>query len=388
MHPLTYPFQTLDDVDFTVLAATSVLGDLMAKCPPAEACRDAFERMSKATIQMCMQTTGFGFKAASPNQINLNPPPGMIRHGHSQSQPMNMSDNGMFQQHQPQRYIQAQDEHGSFRPKRPKPTFDNNLKDLFPEQSFDNLPMGMARGLSRRIYTHPTQATSSGQTADFASYPGTMRGSTTMPQLPYQAQQQQPQHPPVPQLRAAHTHPSSQPSSTPSTPTYQPLNYEVPPRSGPSPHQLMAQQNTSAYNPTTPPTQTNAYPSTASPNHSATAGYSTPPPQNQPNTYHNSAYSYNTSNNGTGPPTYIPMPNNTSMPNQNGGIDMNPRMNYITGGPFQPDHSFDSLLGLSDNAGTFTNQPGLALGFDTEHDWSEGAGLDLFDGFFFGNTAV
>ena len=37
--------------------------------------------------------------------------------------------------------------------------------------------------------------------------------------------------------------------------------------------------------------------------------------------------------------------------------------------------------------GTFTNQPGLALGFDTEHDWSEGGGMDLFEGFFFGNTA-
>ena len=368
----------------------------MAKCPPAEACRDAFERMSKATIQMCMQTTGFGFKAASPNQMNLNPT-GAIRHSHSQSQPMNMNDNGMFQQHHPQRYIQAQDEHGSFRPKRPKPTFDNNLKDLFPEQSFENLPIGMARGISRRIYTHPTQSTSSGQTADFSNYPGSMRGSTTIPQLPYQTQQQQQQQQqhtqqqsqpqPVPQLRASHTYPSSQPSSAPSTPTYQPMNYDIPPRSGPSPHQLMTQQNDSAYNPTNPPNQTNAYNSAASPNNSSTTGYSTPP-QNQSIPYDNSAYSYNTTNNGTGPPNYIPMPSNTSMPNQNGGVDMNTRMNYITGGPFQPDHTFDSLLGLSDNTGTFTNQPGLALGFDTEHDWSEGAGLDLFDGFFFGNTAV
>ncbi|KAM5452740.1 hypothetical protein MaudCBS49596_003046 [Microsporum audouinii] len=51
---------TLDDVDFTVLAATSVLKDLIEKCPPAEACRDAFERMSKATVQMGLSTTGFG----------------------------------------------------------------------------------------------------------------------------------------------------------------------------------------------------------------------------------------------------------------------------------------------------------------------------------------
>lgn len=39
----------MDEVDFTILAATSVLGDLIPKCPPAEACRDAFDRMSKGT---------------------------------------------------------------------------------------------------------------------------------------------------------------------------------------------------------------------------------------------------------------------------------------------------------------------------------------------------
>ena len=31
----------------------------MVKCPPAEACRDAFERMSRATINLCLSTTGF-----------------------------------------------------------------------------------------------------------------------------------------------------------------------------------------------------------------------------------------------------------------------------------------------------------------------------------------
>ena len=43
-----------------MLAATSVLSDLSAKCPPAEACRDAFDRMARATIKMCLSTTGFG----------------------------------------------------------------------------------------------------------------------------------------------------------------------------------------------------------------------------------------------------------------------------------------------------------------------------------------
>jgi hypothetical protein len=57
----------MDEVDFTILAATSVLGDLIDKCPPAEACRDAFDRMSKATVQMCISTTGFSSSAQGLN---------------------------------------------------------------------------------------------------------------------------------------------------------------------------------------------------------------------------------------------------------------------------------------------------------------------------------
>ncbi|KAL8975272.1 MAG: hypothetical protein Q9197_000484 [Variospora fuerteventurae] len=56
---------TLDTVDFTVLAATSVLGDLIDVCPPAKACRDAFEHMSRATIKLCLSTTGFGSEPAA-----------------------------------------------------------------------------------------------------------------------------------------------------------------------------------------------------------------------------------------------------------------------------------------------------------------------------------
>jgi hypothetical protein len=52
-----------DEVDFTIYCATSVLEGLMHKCPPAEACRDAFKRMSVATVRMCVSTTGFGSNA-------------------------------------------------------------------------------------------------------------------------------------------------------------------------------------------------------------------------------------------------------------------------------------------------------------------------------------
>ncbi|KAI0132530.1 fungal-specific transcription factor domain-containing protein [Xylariales sp. AK1849] len=51
---------TMDEVDFTILAATSVFSDLVEKCPPAEACRDAFDRTAKATVKMANQTGGFG----------------------------------------------------------------------------------------------------------------------------------------------------------------------------------------------------------------------------------------------------------------------------------------------------------------------------------------
>ncbi|CAJ2513642.1 Uu.00g017610.m01.CDS01 [Anthostomella pinea] len=51
---------TSDEVDFTILAATSVFSDLIAKCPPAEACRDAFDRTAKATVKMATSTGGFG----------------------------------------------------------------------------------------------------------------------------------------------------------------------------------------------------------------------------------------------------------------------------------------------------------------------------------------
>ena len=44
-----------------------MLDDLTEKCPPAEACRDAFVRMSKATIKMCLSTTGFGARGGLGN---------------------------------------------------------------------------------------------------------------------------------------------------------------------------------------------------------------------------------------------------------------------------------------------------------------------------------
>ncbi|KAK5660254.1 hypothetical protein OQA88_12793 [Cercophora sp. LCS_1] len=65
--PIVRSRLTMDEVDFTVLAAISVFTDLMEKCPPAEACRDAFDRTVKATIKMANSTGGFGQTLKSRN---------------------------------------------------------------------------------------------------------------------------------------------------------------------------------------------------------------------------------------------------------------------------------------------------------------------------------
>ena len=117
---------SLDDVDFTVLIATSVLSDLSEKCPPAEACRDAFLRMSKATISMVEKTTGFG------NASTLG------------SQPL-MSSGSYFSHRDSIDSIErrASDPDPPRPPKRKwtMPKFDMNLKDLFSDEEIATRPI-------------------------------------------------------------------------------------------------------------------------------------------------------------------------------------------------------------------------------------------------------
>ena len=100
---------TLVDVEYTVHAAVSVLGDLVKKCPPAEACKDAFDRMSKATIKMCLSTTGF---KPPPNEPITRPT--QQDYKSSPSPPSFKSE-------------------ATVCTARPLPRFDMNLQDLFPE---------------------------------------------------------------------------------------------------------------------------------------------------------------------------------------------------------------------------------------------------------------
>ncbi|KAM0718529.1 hypothetical protein Q7P37_005599 [Cladosporium fusiforme] len=122
--PVVRSHLTLDDVDFTILAATSVLTDLIPNCPPAEACRDAFTRMAKATITMCMSTTGFGVASSLGSQTLDSPvsyvSPGQLSNDSMSVHPMDSSLE--LQQHQSP---------GSER--RQVPKFDMNLRDLFSD---------------------------------------------------------------------------------------------------------------------------------------------------------------------------------------------------------------------------------------------------------------
>ncbi|KAL4950014.1 positive regulator of purine utilization [Aspergillus filifer] len=189
---------TLDEVDFTVLAATSVLGDLMHKCPPAEACRDAFERMSKATVEMSLSTTGFG------PQVDLSRIPTSV----NAARQANAQSRSRQQARQ-----QAERHRGSMsrrqvqmRQTRPVPRFDMNLEDLFGDngaQAAGN--MGKPAGA---VHQYPVAETSD---PDFAR-PQAQRNpsmeyygfenpvSPNQPPLPpHQQQQQQYYYAPSPQ---------------------------------------------------------------------------------------------------------------------------------------------------------------------------------------------
>jgi hypothetical protein len=166
--------QSLDDVDFTVLAATSVLGDLIDKCPPAEACRDAFDRMSKATIQMCMSTTGFGPQAlrslpqaqqyhtqTSPSTAYTSAADADTR-SDTEMQGYGPRNTGNFFGHQQQ---QQQQQHQ----RRPMPRFDMNLKDLFSDDETDKRSFSRVSNQVNAMRPPPTPMKSESQMQPFTA---------------------------------------------------------------------------------------------------------------------------------------------------------------------------------------------------------------------------
>ncbi|KAK6828031.1 hypothetical protein PG987_011372 [Apiospora arundinis] len=105
-----------DEVDFTILAATSVFTDLIEKCPPAEACRDAFDRTSKATIKMASSKGGFG------QIINRSSKHGS-KGGHDRDYISARDATANRQKQQQQQQYRASMEQASFRP-TPQSQFD------------------------------------------------------------------------------------------------------------------------------------------------------------------------------------------------------------------------------------------------------------------------
>lgn len=92
----------------------------MHKCPPAEACRDAFERMSKATVQMCLSTTGFG------SQVDMDRVHATSQAYSSHARQPNLQNS--TGQEQAGRATQT-------RSSLPIPKFDMDLADLFTDNS-------------------------------------------------------------------------------------------------------------------------------------------------------------------------------------------------------------------------------------------------------------
>ena len=170
-------WQTLDDFDFTVLAATSVLGDLMEKCPPAEACRDAFERMSKATVQMCLSTPGFGFS----KERDADTPRPVKRESTSDSMALDSQSRQDFTPIAPKLRNR----------KRPPPQFDMDLRGLFPEDLDSNVrpSSSFPIGFERRGQPIPQMQQYSGQgqpisppsTINSQIHTGLGMGSTSIP---------------------------------------------------------------------------------------------------------------------------------------------------------------------------------------------------------------
>ncbi|KAJ6121018.1 hypothetical protein N7523_005298 [Penicillium sp. IBT 18751x] len=179
--PLVRSRLTLDEVDFTVLAATSVLGDLMHKCPPAEACRDAFERMSKATVQMCLSTTGFG------SQVDMT-------RVHAATHGAGSLHSGRTRQHMDQRRGHGPVRRSAqSRAQRPVPKFDMNLADLFSDNALADRSRAENRYSGQPYPVRPEQAESmgSGFSTDRSGRPFGQR----TPSMEYQMKYENPTSP-------------------------------------------------------------------------------------------------------------------------------------------------------------------------------------------------
>ncbi|OJD23825.1 hypothetical protein ACJ73_04822 [Blastomyces percursus] len=357
---------TLDEVDFTILAATSVLGDLMEKCPPAEACRDAFERMSKATVQMCLSTTGFGSDAVTFGASWLRAPGEAVR-SNPTLEAMQSCEEQQFssisvrtpQQRQQQQPDQRQ--HGLFRPQ-----YDMGLQDIFPElmsesghhprsQYGDNGDRMPQRSV--RASQYPSQQFQGRQPSTATQVKYDNAGSSTQQSNSqrHQPHRQQHHHRQQPQQRRRQ----------------QEYTYPAQLQQQQHPYDLHQRTSTSPLTPLAPHSgdreyfSPNQFLDIVSPTH--TTSPDTGIAHNQ-----DSIASNNNNNKHNLPPTV--------SSGSDGTTDINMDMFSVPG--------FGDASSLVGDSGPNVVGTGLDLGFgmaiDFQHDWSEGAGYDLFDGFFFG----
>ncbi|KAF2247929.1 hypothetical protein BU26DRAFT_519724 [Trematosphaeria pertusa] len=299
--PAVRSLLTLDDVDFTVLAATSVLGDLIEKCPPAEACRDAFDRMSKATIQMCMSTTGFGpqvLRAISHTQAPA-------RSSHSPSTSYTSDADARSDTDMPGYVSQA----GYFQQsRRPAPRFDMNLKDLFSDDETDKRSFSRISNQINSMRPPPPPQ-------PIKQEPQQMQSFTTDLKISPQMRSHQQSFNFDPNLRPPQTIPSPQQQGYPAS-TTSALSPPISQAPIPSPYQISNQLPYNAF------------------------------AQNIASSYPELGFS---------------------------------DLDFLDSFPVQ------GAVGGNGDAGGGLQDLGFGMGFgDGTHDWSDGNGLDLFDGFFFG----
>ena len=222
------------------------------------------------------------------------------------SSPPPAQPNPSFYQQQPQQssYVQPLNDRNYFRPQRPRPQFDMNLRDLFPEDTAEL--RDFSRNLGRWQPTPPKLPTR--HTSDSAF----MRAQ----------QQQKPSDSSIPQYESTYS---------PQYPAHNMQNMQndmgMAAKFSSSDGNVMDAMSDAAY----------------APNDDLASGST-----NQDNVVGDAMEGYDAFSN---------------LP-----IDI------------------DSLL--ADTAGQYSGHPGLALGFDNEHDWSEGGGVDFLDGYFFGGVGT
>ncbi|EZF30837.1 hypothetical protein H109_00643 [Trichophyton interdigitale MR816] len=342
---------TLDDVDFTVLAATSVLKDLIEKCPPAEACRDAFERMSKATVQMGLSTTGFGQQVGVGDRLGTHNPRDQSK-TQNQNQNQNQTSDSQYVHNTPfyKPFPQQPYYHGS----RPSRTLDS-----IPEQPVGSRPVEPCtdnRFSITSFLSNPVDSSRIGKAQ-----------SSSPPQYH--------EHRDIPS-RAASTTPEKRSPKSASRQLENPF----------SPSQFNSQLQAASQRQQQPQQQQQ------SPHHQPTHHYTYTDPfasrTPQPNPHQQQFHSPQATSQA-GAPFYVSglddLLNSPSRPytsdNQavytsGEGADIN-----LTSLPlYSPDSTQAAMAGNSALDLGF----GVGTAVDFQHDWNENTGFDLFDGLFFG----